>query len=118
MPSGIYIHRRGYTMSKDTKNKMSISHKGFKFSEESKRKMSNTKKGKVFSLEARLKMSKGHKGMKKPWVSMSNKKRLMEKHPNWKGGKSFEPYTVDWTETLKRSIRERDKYNCQVCGNK
>ena len=26
------------------------------------------------------------------------------------------PYTVDWTETLKRSIRERDHYQCQVCG--
>ena len=33
----------------------------------------------------------------------------------WKGGKSFEPYTTDWTHTLKRSIRERDNYTCQVC---
>lgn len=34
----------------------------------------------------------------------------------WNGGTSFEPYTTDWTQTLKRSIRERDKYICQVCG--
>jgi hypothetical protein len=39
-----------------------------------------------------------------------------EKNPQWKGGKSFEPYTVDWTKTLKRSIRERDNYICQICN--
>jgi len=39
-----------------------------------------------------------------------------EDHYNWKGGISFEPYSIDWTETLKRSIRERDKYICQICG--
>jgi len=26
------------------------------------------------------------------------------------------PYPVDWTQTLKRSIRERDHYTCQYCG--
>lgn len=26
------------------------------------------------------------------------------------------PYSVDWTETLKRSIRERDNYTCKLCG--
>lgn len=40
----------------------------------------------------------------------------LEKHPQWQGGKSFEPYTLDWTETLRRSIRERDKYTCCICG--
>ena len=34
----------------------------------------------------------------------------------WKGGKSFEKYTLNWTDTLKKSIRERDKYICQLCG--
>ena len=38
-----------------------------------------------------------------------------DKNPNWNGGKSFEPYTVDWTITLKRSIRERDRYTCFIC---
>jgi 5-methylcytosine-specific restriction endonuclease McrA len=32
------------------------------------------------------------------------------------GGSSFEPYSVDWTDTLKKSIRERDRYTCQICG--
>jgi len=33
----------------------------------------------------------------------------------WKGGISYEPYSVDWTKTLKRAIRERDYYTCQIC---
>jgi len=39
-----------------------------------------------------------------------------EKSPSWKGGLSFEPYTIDWTDTLRKSIRERDHYLCQVCN--
>lgn len=38
-------------------------------------------------------------------------------HPHWKGGISFEPYSIDWTETLKRSIRERDNYTCRICNS-
>lgn len=38
-----------------------------------------------------------------------------ERHPLWQGGISFLPYPVDWTGTLKRSIRERDGYVCQLC---
>ena len=40
-----------------------------------------------------------------------------DKSSLWKGGISFEPYTTDWTETLKQSIRERDRYTCQLCHN-
>ena len=39
-----------------------------------------------------------------------------ENHYNWQGGISFEPYSVDWIKTLKRAIKERDKYICQICG--
>lgn len=38
-----------------------------------------------------------------------------EKSPNWKGGLSSQGYAGDWTQTLKRSIRERDNYVCQLC---
>jgi len=38
-----------------------------------------------------------------------------ENNPQWMGGKSFEPYGVDWTRSLKKSIRERDRYTCQIC---
>ena len=47
---------------------------------------------------------------------MSESKARGENHWNWNGGSSRYPYSVDWTQTLKRSIRERDKYTCQTCG--
>jgi len=34
----------------------------------------------------------------------------------WQGGKSFEPYSIEWTNKLKREIRKRDNYTCQMCG--
>lgn len=83
--------------------------------------------GNKHSQETKLKISKKLKGSKGPWFG----KHLSEEHKNklsvfrsklsgpetsnWKGGKSFEPYSVDWTITLKRSIRERDGYVCQLC---
>ena len=41
---------------------------------------------------------------------------VKELNPAWNGGTSFLPYTLDWTQTLRRSIRERDKYQCKMCG--
>jgi hypothetical protein len=34
----------------------------------------------------------------------------------WQGGLSCEKYPVEWKETLRRSIRERDNYICQICN--
>lgn len=34
----------------------------------------------------------------------------------WRGGISFEPYSLDWKCSLKKAIRERDNYICKVCG--
>ncbi len=39
-----------------------------------------------------------------------------ENHPRWLGGKSFEPYSIDWDKKLKDSIRKRDGYKCKICG--
>src|ERR1700693_2128924 len=39
-----------------------------------------------------------------------------EKHWNWKGGKSFEPYASEFNRKLKAFIRKRDNYTCQECG--
>jgi len=39
-----------------------------------------------------------------------------ERHPNWKGGKSFEPYSPSFSKHLKEFIRKRDNYRCQECG--
>ena len=71
---------------------------------------------------------KGENKGVKPWnkglTKETNKQTMRssirmkgENNPGWQGGIQFEPYSVDWTETLKKSIKERDKYLCQVCLN-
>ena len=84
----------------------------------------NSEKLRLASQKAGKNMSKNNFGRKrseetkkkmrgrKPW----NKGLEPFKQPRWQGGKSFEPYTVDWTKTLRRSIRERDNYVCQLGG--
>ena len=42
--------------------------------------------------------------------------KMGDKNPAWCGGMATpQPYTTDWTMTLKRSIRERDHYTCGIC---
>lgn len=38
------------------------------------------------------------------------------KHPNWQGGKSFEPYGPEFNKSLKNFIRKRDNQICMNCG--
>lgn len=35
---------------------------------------------------------------------------------NWKNGKSFEVYPIEFSDALKKSIRIRDNYKCQNCS--
>lgn len=54
-------------------------------------------------------------------LSNETKMRLSISHEGakshlWQGGISSEPYSLDWTATLRRSIRERDRYTCRECG--
>lgn len=94
--------------SKETIEKIRIANLGKHHSEDTKKKMSESHKGNNHLL--------GHKHSDETRKKMSLS-RSGEKHYNWQGGKSFEPYTTDWTLTLKRSIRERDNYTCQLCSN-
>lgn len=108
----------GKKQSIETRKKISNAHKGrkkpwagkykhSKLSERHKKNISKGLTGRKQSEETKRKISKsliGHKGLSG------------DKNPCWKGGISFEPYSVDWTKTLKQSIRERDKYRCVLCG--
>jgi len=38
-----------------------------------------------------------------------------EKNPSWLGGKSFEPYGIEFNKKFKRLIRKRDNYICLKC---
>ena len=46
-------------------------------------------------------------------ASCANKKELS---PNWRGGISSELYPLEFTSKLKKQIRKRDNYTCQICG--
>jgi hypothetical protein len=39
-----------------------------------------------------------------------------EKNPRWRGGISGRSYAAGFSKALKRSIRERDDFTCQLCG--
>lgn len=115
-----YKSMLGKYMSKESRKKMSEKHKGIitwnkgkHLSEETKRKISKARKGQKLSEETKRKLSEISKriGTGK-WMKG---KGIKEKNNNWQGGISFEPYSTDWTETLKKSIRERDHYICRVC---
>ena len=125
--------KRGTKHSKNTKNKISIStflrfknktnHPmyGKPRPEATKNKISKTRilkdysgsknpfYGKKHTEETRKKIKSSHK---------KNKNLAGSKNPAWLGGKSFEKYGLDWTDTLKESIRQRDNYCCKLCNKK
>lgn len=41
----------------------------------------------------------------------------LEKHPNWLGGKSFEPYGIEFNKRFKEAIKIRDNDSCMICGS-
>ena len=84
----------------ESKEKLRIANVGKRHSLKTKRKIGKAHKGKVMSIEARQKIGAAFKG---------------EKHPNWLGGKSFEPYGVEFNRELKERVRKRDNYICQLC---
>jgi hypothetical protein len=91
----------GKTLSADHKRKIGEANKDKPHSEEWKKKIGLANKDKIRTEEMKKRWSKAQQGSKSHC---------------WRGGISFEPYSVDWTETLKRAIRERDHYTCQLCG--
>ncbi len=71
--------------------------------------------GKKHTEETKAKMSKSRVGFI-PW---NKGKKIPERSGSnchlWKGGISFEPYTLEFNEDLKEVIRNRDRRKCQIC---
>lgn len=112
MPRGIYKRKpeaiekyrlNGKLRGFQKGNKIGV---GRKHTEEWKKRMS--KYGKVHPNSGWFK--KGQKPSKNRRIYKGD-----ENHA-WRGGISFEPYSLDWTDDLKESIRRRDNYVCQLCG--
>lgn len=87
--------------------------KGKSMSDGMKKKMQGNKNavGRTVSLETRKKIGDAQRGEKNHMYGITG-----ANHPSWKESKASREYPVDWTETLRRSIRERDKYTCQLCS--
>lgn len=119
------IDKRKLPKTKEHKEKIRLSNLGQKRSLEAKQKMSLAKKGKPSGRKPRLGMKASESTKRKMSESMKLSYKLGVRKPVmkcgkeshfWKGGISFEEYSLDWTMTLKRSIRECDKYTCKNCG--
>lgn len=137
------LRRRG-PISEETRAKLRISgakSKGRKASDETRRKMSEARKGKPKkpnSPEARArqaatlrgrtqdpavnaKRSASLKGREVTETHRANlSKALKGKYTgsastNWRGGRSLNPYSADFTNYRKRQVKKRDKYICQAC---
>ena len=48
-------------------------------------------------------------------IGLANSK---EKSHLWKGGNTYQEYSLEWTASLRRLIRKRDNFTCQLCGTK
>lgn len=118
---------KGLKHSEEVRRKISIGNTGKKMSKEAKEKIriglmgNKNTLGRKQSLEERRKHKKPNVGQFKIGQASVFRNKIRpnmtgRKHPQWKGGISFEKYSLDWTKTLKRSIRERDKYTCQLCS--
>lgn len=73
--------------------------------EEMKRKIGDGNRGKHHSDETKGKISVALKGKYKG-----------EKSSNWKGGITFKVYSIQFNRELRELIRQRDNFQCQLCG--
>jgi len=123
----------GEKHSEETRKKLRESHLGNTQPKEVRKKISGTLSGEnnhAKKPEIRKKISEANSGKGNPMYNKSHSEEAREKisennyisehtgeeHPNWKGGKSFEPYPPEFREALKEKVRKRDNRTCQLCG--
>jgi 5-methylcytosine-specific restriction endonuclease McrA len=121
---------KGFKMSEESKKKISETHKriGFKPKTCHLKGEESCSYGRKWNENRRKKFGEYNKLLNRKPPSRKGAKhsqetknkmsiaRQKENSPFWQGGKSYEPYSLDWTRTLRRSIRERDNYTCQICS--
>lgn len=128
-------HNFGKHLSEETKEKIRAATSGErnhnfgkKFSDATREKIASCHVGMTVPLETRIKMSEAQKGenaknfgthLSKETKSKISEKMSGERHPQWKGGVSSEPYCPKWTNpTLKIRKRVRAFFanTCLLCN--
>ena len=83
-----------------------------------KRKMMVSNLGKTYPSEVNKR--KGRCGILNAMSRLEIKKRqidaIRDHGKHWKGGISYEPYSIDFTKQLKKKIKKRDGFKCKICG--
>ncbi len=129
--------KKGQKFTEEHKRKLSLAKIGRKYSKEHRKNMSkasnpNNKgrlkkghkpwnKGKKYCLgikhskESKEKLSKTRKRLiKEGKIKIPSRKE----HYNWQGGKSFEPYGLEFNKELREKIKQRDNFTCQLCNDR
>lgn len=110
--------------------KIRKSNEGRVVSEETKRKLHDSHLGISPTSETREKLRRAHLGEKSYWFgkhfseetrkkqSKMARERLRDpsNHPNWQGGKSFEPYCIKFNERIKEECRNKYGRRCFLCN--
>lgn len=105
----------GKKRSEATKKKMKLFQVGrIPWNKGKKRLQVGWNKGKKMSPEFGKAISKRQMG-RIPWNKGLIGFQAREKHYNWQGGITNEPYSFDFNKALKEKIRKRDNYTCREC---
>lgn len=123
--------RLGKKHSEETRRKMSLVRIGKKHSLETKKKLSELHMGKLpwnkgNNSKLEVKCTSCDKLFKKQKSRISDNNFcsrkcfylyfILNNHPLWQGGISFEPYGLDFNIKFKEGIRERDNRCCVICN--
>lgn len=109
----------GHIVTEETRDKLRLARQGKTYEDifgkdkaiELKKKFSKLLKG-----EGNPFYNKEHSAKTRKYLSEIRKGRFgLENHPNWKGGKSFEPYDYTFSRKFKNYIRNRDNQVCMLC---
>jgi hypothetical protein len=113
----------GRTHNKKTRLKISLANTGKKRTQEFKTSLAarvsgckNPFWGKKHTKQALLKMSRLGRQHKNETKILFSQQRRLEKNPAWRGGISYENYSLQFSPRLKAFIRERDHFSCKVCA--
>jgi hypothetical protein len=91
----------GRKHTNETRARIALAHLGMKPTTETRVKLSKVAHERKFSIATRIKMSMVCQG---------------DKSHFWRGGISFLPYSPEFNNSLKESIKLRDGYCCQLCA--